>query len=75
MSSSQNQNQQYNRGRRNQTIHNSFVPEETAAEHSQETFPDKPSYLKYTFANPYNLTLVGGAIVASVLTLNPLIAV
>ncbi len=75
MSSSQNENQQYNRGRRNQTIHNSFVPEETAAEISEETFPEKPSYFKYTFVNPYNLTLLGGAIVASVLTLNPLIAV
>ena len=40
-----------------------------------EKFPEKPSYLKYTFVNPYNLTLLGGAIVASVLTLNPLIAV
>ena len=72
----ESQNQQYNRGRRNQTIHNSFVPEETAAETTaEETFPEKPSYLKYTFANPYNLTLLGGAVVASVLTLNPLIAV
>ncbi len=69
------QDQQYKRGQRNQTIHNSFVPEETAAETSEETFPEKPSYLKYTFANPYNLTLLGGAVVASVLTLNPLIAV
>ena len=41
----------------------------------EEKFPEKPSYLKYTFANPYNLTLLGGAIVASVLTLNPLIAI
>lgn len=40
-----------------------------------EKFPEKPSYLKYTFANPYNLTLLGGALLASALTLNPLIAV
>lgn len=75
MNSSQNQNRQYNRGRQNQTIHNSFVPEETTAETAEEIFPEKPSYFKYALANPYNLTLLGGAIVASVLTLNPLIAV
>lgn len=77
---SSSQNQQYKRGRRNQTIHNSFMPEETdSAENvespTDETFPEKPSYLKYAFANPYNLTLLGGAVIASVLTLNPLIAV
>jgi hypothetical protein len=78
MSSSQKQNRQYNRGRQNQTIHNSFMPDENDsanAEVAEETFPEKPSYFKYTFANPYNLTLLGGALVASVLTLNPLIAV
>lgn len=72
------QNQQYNRGRRNQTIHNSFTPEETASAETavaEEKFPEKPSYFKYAFANPYNLTLFGGAVVASILTLNPLIAV
>lgn len=76
------QNQQYNRGRRNQTnqtIHNSFMSEENdsanAETPAEENFPEKPSYLKYAFANPYNLTLLGGAVVASVLTLNPLIAV
>jgi hypothetical protein len=42
---------------------------------TEEKFPEKPSYLKYTFANPYNLTLLGGALVASVLTLNPFIAI
>lgn len=78
MNSSQNQNQQYNRGRRNQTIHDSFTPEKIGgsnAEIVEEKFPEKPSYFKYTLANPYNLTLLGGAIVASVLTLNPLIAI
>ncbi len=59
-------------------MHDSFTPENTAnstAEIVEEKFPDKPSYFKYTLANPYNLTLLGGAIVASILTLNPLIAV
>lgn len=77
---SSSQNQQYNRGRRNQTIHNSFMPEDADSANAEnaeteENFPEKPSYLKYAFANPYNLTLLGGAVVASVLTLNPLIAV
>lgn len=78
MSSSQNQNRQYNRGRRNQTMQPSAPTEETGvsnAEIPEETFPEKPSYFKYALANPYNLTLLGGALVASVLTLNPLIAV
>ena len=78
MNSSQNQNQQYNRGRRNQTIHDSFSPQKIGLDETnavEEKFPEKPSYFKYTLANPYNLTLLGGAIVASVLTLNPLIAV
>lgn len=35
---------------------------------------EKPSYFKMAFANPYNLALLGGAVAASVLTLNPLIA-
>ena len=38
-------------------------------------YPEKPSYLKYAFANPYNLALFGGAVAASVMTFNPLIAV
>jgi hypothetical protein len=74
----ESQKQQYNRGRRNQTIHNSFMPEENDSADTgsaEETFPEKPSYFKYAFANPYNLTLFGGALVASVLTLNPLIAI
>ena len=53
-------------------IHSS---ETLIAETPEEKFPDKPSYLKYTFANPYNLTLLGGALLASALTLNPLIGV
>ena len=53
-------------------IHSS---ETLISETPEEKFPDKPSYLKYTFANPYNLTLLGGALLASALTLNPLIAI
>jgi hypothetical protein len=34
----------------------------------------KPPYLRFAFANPYNLSLLAGAVAASVLTLNPLIA-
>ena len=37
--------------------------------------PEKPPYVKYAFANPYNMSLLLGALGASVLTLNPLIAV
>lgn len=36
---------------------------------------EKRSYLKAAFANVYNLTLLGGGLAASILTLNPLIAV
>ena len=78
MSSSQKQRfpNQRQSASQNTSLHNSFTPE--TAETSvitDEKFPDKPSYFKYTLVNPYNLTLLGGAIVASVLTLNPLIAV
>jgi len=31
-------------------------------------------YVRFAFANPYNLSLLGGALLASALTLNPLIA-
>ena len=58
--------------RATENIHLSEIPETPAVE---EKFPEKPSYLKYTFANPYNLTLLGGALAASALTFNPLIAV
>jgi hypothetical protein len=36
---------------------------------------EKRSYLKAAFANPYNLSLLAGGLAASVLTLNPLLAV
>jgi hypothetical protein len=35
---------------------------------------DRVPYLRFAFSNPYNLSLLGGALAASVLTLNPLIA-
>jgi hypothetical protein len=78
MSSSQKQKfpnqrqmtQQQNRA--SQSIHLSEIPNIEAV---NEKFPEKPSYLKYAFANPYNLALLGGAVAASVLTLNPFIAV
>ena len=34
----------------------------------------KAPYLRFAFANPYNLSLLGGALLASVVTLNPLLA-
>lgn len=36
---------------------------------------EKRSYVKKAFANPYNLSLLAGGLVASALTLNPLLAV
>jgi hypothetical protein len=36
--------------------------------------PEKPPYFKYAFANPYNMSLFLGALGASALTMNPLIA-
>ncbi len=72
--------QRFPNGRQTAQTSNSVSPEIHSSETplpetTEEKFPEKPSYLKYTFVNPYNLTLLGGAIVASVLTLNPLIAV
>jgi len=58
--------------RQAQEFHSSEVSD---AEITEKSFPEKPSYLKYAFANPYNLALVGGAVAASILTLNPFIAV
>jgi hypothetical protein len=37
--------------------------------------PDKPPYVKYAFANPYNISLVLGAAAMAVLMANPLVAV
>jgi len=36
---------------------------------------EKRSYVKAAFANPYNISLLAGGLAASVLTLNPLIAI
>jgi len=36
---------------------------------------EKRPYLKYAFANPYNMSLFGGALAAAGLTLNPVLAV
>ena len=36
---------------------------------------EKRPYLKFAFANPYNLSIFGGALAAAGLTLNPLLAV
>jgi hypothetical protein len=36
---------------------------------------EKRPYLKYAFANPYNVSLFGGALAAAGLTLNPVLAV
>jgi len=36
---------------------------------------EKRSYVKKAFANPYNLSLLAGGLIASALTLNPLLAV
>lgn len=58
--------------RASQNIHLSEIPD---IEKADVKFPEKPSYLKYAFKNPYNLALLGGAVAASVLTLNPFIAV
>jgi hypothetical protein len=70
------QNQRQNR-QFAESLEETFTSEiaDEAAAAAEEKFPEKPSYLKYTFANPYNLTLLGGALVASVLTLNPFIAI
>lgn len=37
--------------------------------------PEKPSYSRYAFLNPYNLSLCVGAVAMAALTANPLIAV
>ncbi len=78
MSSSQKQrfsNQRQATQTQNHQAQDFHTPEISDAEIAEKSFPEKPSYLKYAFANPYNLALFGGAVAASVLTLNPFIAV
>jgi len=47
---------------------------ETAKDFAKEAIFEKRPYLKQAFSNPYNLSLLGGALAASVLTLNPRLA-
>ncbi|HEV7488301.1 MAG TPA: hypothetical protein VGQ65_21715 [Thermoanaerobaculia bacterium] len=47
---------------------------ETATDFAKEAIFEKRLYLKMAFSNPYNLSLLGGALAASVLTLNPVLA-
>lgn len=55
------------------------APPASVGDAVKSTFTDavfhKRPYLKYAFANPYNLTLLLGALAASAITLNPLIAI
>lgn len=39
-----------------------------------EPLPEKPPYLAFAAMNPYNLSLLAGGLAASVLTLNPVVA-
>jgi hypothetical protein len=39
-----------------------------------ESTAEKRPYLRFAFSNPYNLSLLGGAVAAGLLTLNPVIA-
>jgi hypothetical protein len=41
----------------------------------RQALREERSYLKFAFTNPYNLTLLGGALAAAALTLNPVLAV
>ena len=47
---------------------------DAASEAMKSAFFDKRPYLKYAFANPYNLSLFLGGLAASVVTLNPVLA-
>src|SRR5205807_5963272 len=47
---------------------------DTAKDFAKEAIFEKRPYLKLAFSNPYNLSLLGGALAASVLTLNPILA-
>jgi len=42
---------------------------------ARDALLERRPYLKYAFANPYNLSLFGGALAAAGLTMNPLLAV
>src|SRR3954469_299734 len=47
---------------------------ETATDFAKAAIFEKRPYLKMAFSNPYNLSLLGGALAASVLTPNPVLA-
>ena len=42
---------------------------------ARDAILEKRPYLKFAFANPYNLSVFGGALAAAALTVNPLLAV
>jgi hypothetical protein len=48
---------------------------DTAKDLVKNAIFEKRPYLKMAFANPYNLSLFGGALAASVLTFNPILAI
>ncbi len=67
--------QQYRRSPRNQVSTEIHLSETPAKPVPVEPFPEKPSYFKFAFANPYNLTLFGGAMAAAFLTFSPIIGI
>ena len=57
-----------------------FIPSRSdtlgsTVEYAKDWAVGKRPYLKYAFANPYNLTLLAGGLAASALTLNPFLAI
>jgi len=48
---------------------------EAMAASARDAIIERRPYLKFAFANPYNLSLLGGALAAAGLTMNPLLAV
>jgi len=48
---------------------------EAVAASARDAILEKRPYLKFAFANPYNLSLLGGALAAAALTTNPFLAV
>lgn len=48
---------------------------DAVATSARDAILQKRPYLKFAFANPYNLSLFGGALAAAGLTMNPLLAV
>ena len=48
---------------------------EAVAASARDAIIERRPYLKFAFVNPYNLSLLGGALAAAGLTMNPLLAV